>query len=43
LWAYNKKKINHDWPIYHRNSIGSVYLVVGQTFRTKDDLMNIIK
>jgi len=35
--------IYNDWSIYRRNSAGSVDMIVGQTFRTKDDLVGVIK
>jgi len=30
----------NNWLIYHRKSAGSGDLVVGKTFRRKDDLVN---
>jgi len=32
--------VYNNWSIYHRNLASDVDLVVWQTFRTKDDLMN---
>jgi hypothetical protein len=35
--------IYNNWSIYSRNLVGSVNLVVGQTFTTKDNLINVVK
>jgi len=32
--------VYNNWSIYHRNLASDVDLVVWQTFRTRDDLMN---
>jgi hypothetical protein len=32
--------VYNNWSIYHRNLARDVDLVVWQTFRTRDDLMN---
>jgi hypothetical protein len=35
--------IYNNWSIYSRNLVGSVNLIVGQTFTTKDNLINVVK
>jgi len=35
--------IYNNWSIYSRNLVGSVNLVVGQTFTTKNNLINVVK
>jgi hypothetical protein len=35
--------IYNNWSIYSRNLVGIVNLVVGQTFTTKNNLINVVK